>query len=122
MLDNYDYMLYNTGIKENLKGVKFMADEVLKRAFELAENGDKGTVIDRENRVITLVCCKGATERMLMEEWAIGYWFAVHGFGIRLERRDVEYITKPTFDCHSCTSYRGHKAYLRDRVVMTITW
>ena len=99
-----------------------MTDEILKKAFELAENGDKGTVIDRENKIITLVCCKGATERMLMEEGMLGHWLVMHGFALRLERRDVEYMTKGTFDCHSCTSYRGHKAYLRNRVVMTITW
>jgi hypothetical protein len=99
-----------------------MTEQILKRAFEFAENGDKGTVIDRENRIITLVCCKGATKEMLMEEWGLGYWFIQNGFNVEFEQRDIEYTTKGTFDCHSCTSYRGHKAYLRNRVVMTITW
>ena len=96
--------------------------EILERAFEFAEGGDKGTTIDKVNRVITYVCGKNVTASMLMEEGMLGDWFIKNGFKVAFERRDVEYTTKPTFDCHSCTTYRGHKAYLRDRIVMTITW
>jgi len=97
-------------------------DEVLKRAFEYAKCGDKGTTIDRENHVIVYVLCKGATIDGLCDEGGLAHWFLINGFGVRLEVKDVEYTTKGTYDSHSCTSYRGHKAYLRDRIVMTITW
>ena len=96
--------------------------DILKRAFEYAGGGDKGTTIDRENQVITYVCCKGATQRMLTEEGMLGDWFIKNGFNVDFEVRDVEYVTKGTFDYHSVTNYRGHKAYLRNRTVMTITW
>lgn len=96
--------------------------ENLKKAFEYAEGGEKGTTIDKENHIITFVCCKGATRTMLTEEGMLGDWFIKNGFGVTFEQRDVEYMTKGTFDCHSCTNYRGHKAYLRNRIVMTITW
>ena len=101
-------------------------EEVLRKALELAfefvVGGDKGTTIDRENRAITYVCHKGVDKDMLMQEGMLGDWFIKHGFNIDFEVRDVEYITKGTFDYHSLTNYRGHKAYLRNRTVMTITW
>ena len=99
-----------------------LTDETLKRAFAFAEGGDKGTTIDKVNRVITYVCDKHVTVSMLMDDEMLGDWFVKNGFKVAFERRDVEYITKGTYDSHSCTSYRGHKAYLRDRIVMTITW
>ena len=99
-----------------------MTDEILKRAVEFAEKGEKGTTIDLENRRIVFVMWKNVTEEKLMAEEMLGDWYKKNGFNLAFEVRDVEYMTKGTFDAHSCTNYRGHKAYLRNRTVMTITW
>ena len=99
-----------------------MTDEILRRAIQFAEYADKGTTIDRDNHLIIFVCWKGTTEQQLMAEEMLGDWYVKNGFTVEFEVRDVEYITKPTYDAHSCTTYRGHKAYLRNRTIMKITW
>lgn len=61
------------------------------------------------------------TEELLMSEGMLGRWFADRGYDVSFTRGDFEYTTKPEW-----TNYRGierskgHKAYLRNRLIMTI--
>lgn len=85
----------------------------------------KGYTIDIENHIITIPFSKDHTENdipYIMQEGSIGKWYVDNGFNVSFEVRDVEYITKPIFEARSMTSYKGHKAYLRNRLVATITW
>ena len=81
--------------------------------------------IDIEKHIITIPFSPSVNESaipVLMSGIGIGKWYADNGFNISFETRDVEYMTKPIFETRSMTSYKGHKAYLRNRLVATITW
>ena len=56
----------------------------------------------------------------LMSEGYLGAWFKERGFEPEIYVADYAYTTKPTYDSHSCTTYRGHTAYLRNRVTIRI--
>ena len=98
-------------------------DDVVKQAISYLEgSGDKGSVFDIPNHRMEIVWYKGATEDKIMEEGCMGDWLRQRGFNLSFEVKDVPYTTKPTYDAHSATNYRGHTAYLRNRLVMTVTW
>lgn len=98
-------------------------DDVVNHARDLLESrADKGSTIDIPNHRMEIVWFKGATESGLMEEGMMGDWLKQHGFDLSFEIKDVEYTTKGTFNPRSMSKYRGHTAYLRNRLVMTVTW
>lgn len=101
-----------------------MDNTVLELAIKYASNF-KGSFADTENHIITVPFSAGRTKDdipELMQSGSLCNWYIENGFNLSFEVRDVEYTTKPTFNTRSMTSYRGHTAFLRNRLVATITW
>jgi len=102
-------------------------DDIIKTAIAYADNGDKGTIVDKVNHRIEFVCCKGASESLLMTEGMLGDWYVKNGFNVSFEIKDVPYDTKARLRS-GCrfgalgSNVPSHTAYLRNRTVMTITW
>jgi len=82
----------------------------------------KGATFDDENHKIIIPFPKGTTEEELMSDGMLGKWFVDNGFDISFETGDYEYATKGEFNPRSMTKYKGRQAFLRDRLIATITW
>lgn len=82
----------------------------------------KGSTIDLNNHKIVIPFSKDSTEEDLMSEGMLGKWFIDNGFNIEFTRGDMEYNTQDKFNSRSMNRTRGQKAYLRDRLIGTITW
>lgn len=87
-----------------------MSREIILKAVELT-NTIKHAVIDIENNKMVLPMPKGITEAEMMEDGMMGKWFADNGFTISFKICDFAYQPR----------YR-HTSYLRNRLVMTVTW
>ena len=98
-----------------------ISDSVLNQAVDFAR-GFKGNTVDLYNHLIVIPFESGATVDDLMSDGMLGAWFQDNGFDISFEVKDVQYITKGTFNPRSMTKYAGKVAYLRNRLVMTATW
>ena len=98
-----------------------LPDEVIRKAAEFAK-GFKGSKIDLDNHIIVIPFSKDSTEEDLMSEGMLGKWFSDNGFDIEFTRGDLEYTTQDKFNSRSMNRTRGQKAYLRDRLIGTITW
>ena len=99
-----------------------MNQNTLNEAIDFVKNR-KGVSIDIENKVIVVPFSSDMSEEVLMGKGMIGEWFEQNGFNISFERRDVEYTTKPRWINRKGMSMSdGHKAFLRNRLVMTATW
>lgn len=78
---------------------------------------------DEQARRIRVVMPKNIEESDIMDDGMIGSWLVEHGFEVSFEKGDWEYTTNPTvINSRGMYSQKGHKAYLRNRVIMTITW
>ena len=83
----------------------------------------KGSSIDRDNHVVTVVFPKGFTEDEVMQDGLLGTWFQDKGFDISFSQGDQEYTTQDSWrNYRGFVKEKGHKAYLRDRLIMTATW
>lgn len=97
-------------------------NSVLDQAVKFAED-HKGGTVDLDNHIMTIPLSSGSVEDDLMSEGMLGRWYEDNGFTVSFSTGDVEYITQPKW-----TNYRGwnqqsgHKAYLRNRLIMTVTW
>ena len=61
------------------------------------------------------------TPESLMDEGMIGRWFADRGYDVSFHRGDFEYTTKPDWiNYRGSIRSKGHTAYLRNRLIMTI--
>lgn len=101
-----------------------MKESIIMLAIEYAKNF-KGFTVNTDKHIITIPFSAGRTKDdipELMEAGSLCKWYVDNGFNISFEVRDVEYTTKPIFNTRSMTGYRGHTAYLRNRLVATITW
>lgn len=78
---------------------------------------------DEQAHQIRVVMPKNAEESDIMDDGMIGSWLVEHDFEVSLERGDWEYMTNTTaLNRRAATYQKGHKAYLRNRIIMTITW
>ena len=83
----------------------------------------KHTDYDLDNHCIVVPLTPGIEESDLMQEGMLGKWFTDNGFDISFDTGDFEYTTKGTFNSRSMTKEgAGNKRYLRNRLIMTITW
>lgn len=83
----------------------------------------KGSWIDEENHVITVVFPKGTTKEDAMEDGMLGAWFRDNGFDYVFEQGDYEYTTQDTWrNYRGWDREKGHKAFLRDRLIGRFTW
>lgn len=74
----------------------------------------------KEDRVI-IVFPKHTTVEDLTDDGAIGKYFAEKGFDVLFETGDFEYTTKPVcYNQRGMNYIKGHKAYLRNRLMMII--
>lgn len=104
-------------------------NDIINQAVYHAESsGDKrGTTIDIPNHKIVIVFGTGTTEDDLDELFAkdigLGDWFIQNGFDVSVETKDVEYLTKGTFNARAMRrDNAGNRRCLRNRLVMTVTW
>jgi len=66
---------------------------------------------------------KGLTAEDMMQEGMLGSYFKEAGFTVSFEKKDVEYMTKGSWrNYRGWDREEGHKAYLRNRICMTLTW
>ena len=98
-----------------------VSKDIITKAVEFAEDF-KGATIDLENHMITIPFASGVTEELVMEPGMLGDQFVQNGFDASFEINDVEYETKPEMNYRSMTRTKGHKAYLRNRLIGTFTW
>lgn len=99
-----------------------ISQEVLNEAVAHAE-GFQGAVIDKDNQKIIIPFPKSMTEDILMQEGMLGNWYSSHGFDISFTVGDFEYTTKDSWNNYrAMTRHKGHKAFLRNRTIATITW
>lgn len=98
-----------------------ISDDILNQVVNFVE-GFKGSTVDLSNHVIMIPFRSDATIDEIMSEGMLGDWFVSNGFDVSFEVKDVQYITKGEFNARSMTKYKGRVAYLRDRLVMTVTW
>ena len=98
------------------------SDDVIQKAVDFASDF-KGSQVDLQNHVIIIPFSPGISEEFVMEPGMLGRWFADNGFNVEFSKGDVEYTTKPEW-----TNYRGlerskgHKAFLRNRLIGKFTW
>ena len=101
-----------------------MKESIILLAINYAEKF-KGYTINTDKKIITIPFSAGRSKddiQELMQPGSLCNWYVENGFNVSFEVRDVEYTTKPIFNTRSMTGYRGHTAFLRNRLVATITW
>lgn len=98
-----------------------ISNDVLKQAIAFAEDF-KGHNIDLDNHIITIPFSSTSTEELPMSDGMLGRWFQENGFDISFHRGDVEYTTNGNFNVRSMRKERGRTAYLRNRLIATVTW
>ena len=98
-------------------------------AVEWAKTAYKKSKIDLDNKKIVIPLSgipKGESfeeiEDEIMSEGYIGHKLEEMGFNVSLSLGDFEYTTNGEFNPRSMIKYKGHKSYLRNRVIMTVTW
>ena len=96
-------------------------NQIVQQAVKHAESF-KGNMVDLENCTIVIPFPSGVTEQDLMEPGMLGEWFKSNGFDISFRKGDVEYQTKGNFNTASMRKEKGHTAYLRNRLIMTVLW
>lgn len=101
--------------------------DIIRQAEEQARSsGDsKGTIIDIPNHKIVIVFGAGVSDEsdLFDPEIGLGTWFIQNGFNVDTEVRDVEYLTKGTFNARAMRRENaGNRRVLKNRLVMTITW
>lgn len=104
-----------------IKVFESVSQQAIDQAIKFA-NGFKGSVVDLNNHTIIIPFSKDSTEEDLMSDGMLGKWFVDNGFDVSFEKKDVEYTTKDKFSTRSMNRTKGHSAYLRNRLVATITW
>lgn len=99
-----------------------ISNDVVSKAIKFADDF-RGSQVDLENHSIVIPFHPGATEEELMSEGMLGAWFVDNGFNISFGYGDCAYTTKPTWtNCRGWVRAKGHTAYLRNRLIATITW
>ena len=106
-------------MKIYLKANSDISKDSLLEAMRFA-NQYKRSIIDKSNHIIIVPLNPGSREDDLMNPnggW--GAYLQSLGFNIAIERGDFEY---ETFDNRQCGFTNSNKRYLRNRLIMTITW
>lgn len=99
-----------------------ISNDILKQAIQFAE-GFKCCKIDRDNHIIIIPLDANMSYETFMKPGMIGDWFLQNGFDIEWSHGDVEYTTQPEWrNSRGWNRDSGHKAYLRNRDIATITW
>ena len=99
-----------------------ISNEVLYKAYAFVK-GFKGSQIDVENNIFVFAFDKGVTEEDVMADGMLGKWFVDNGFNVSFEVRDFAYDTKGGWiNYRGAVKGSGRVAYLRNRLVATITW
>ena len=79
--------------------------------------------VDLDNKQMIIPFDKGITEEDVMSECGLGQWFVDNGFDISFVVGDYEYTTKAKFiNYRGLVMDKGHKAFLRNRLIATVTW
>ena len=128
---NDDYVVMKVehssfGFNESLnESAGEVTQQDIEQAIKFAES-DKGhthPLIDLENRIIKIPFGSSTTEADLMSEGMLGDWFKNHGFNVSFEKGDYEYTTQGEWiNRRAWTRTAPKKAYLRNRLIMVITW
>ncbi len=70
---------------------------------------------------VLIACPKGITQEDMLEDGYLGNYFVNEGFVVTFSTGDFEYTTKPAcYNYRGAGYFKGHKAYLRNRLIMTI--
>jgi len=105
-----------------MKNKNIISGEVLHKAYTLAYNR-KGFIFDDANKYMEIPFDKGVTEDLVMEDGMLGKWLVDNGFSVRFEVKDVPYQTKGGWlNYRGLERYKGHEAYLRNRLVAIVEW
>ena len=97
-----------------------MKREIYEEAYRLLDFPHR--IVDALNRTMIVPMHKGSSEEALCGEHGLVTWLVDNGFNVEMKRGDFEYITKGDFNTRAMRRTNVHKAYLRDRVILTITW
>lgn len=90
--------------------------------LEALLKGRKYYNLDYDNDILEIPCSAGITEDEMLEDGMLGDWFKQKGFNVSFRKDDFEYTTKPTWiNYRGSVQSKGHTAYLRNRLIMTIT-
>ena len=78
--------------------------------------------LDYDNNVLEIPLSTGITEEEMLEPGMLGDWFKQKGFNVSFHTGDFEYTTKPTWiNYRGSVQSKGHTAFLRNRLIMTVT-
>ena len=112
-------------MKRYIKASEIPNDVMQQAIYHAESSGDKrGTVIDIPNHKIVITFGAGITgENLFDTDIGLGDWFIKNGFDVSVETKDVEYLTKGTLNTRAMRRENaGNKRWLKNRLVMTITW
>ena len=99
-----------------------MNSTILNKAIYHAEE-IKHSKIDTENHIIEIPFGSSVTKEDLLSEGMLGEWYKNNGFDISFRKGDYEYQTKGNWlNYRARTRSKGHTAYLRNRLILTVTW
>ena len=95
---------------------------LLKQAMDMVKCFDH-TEYDIANHRIVVPLSPRTTQDDIMQEGMLGKWFVDNGFELSFTTGDFEYLTKGTLNTRAMRREgAGNKRYLRNRIIMTITW
>jgi len=83
----------------------------------------RGSSVDMDNNVIQIPFSPNTVEDDLYGEFGIATELQRRGFDVSFDKKDVEYTTKGSWiNYRGSVRKSGQKAYLRNRLVMTVQW
>lgn len=86
-------------------------------------NDFKQSIIDRDHNKVVIPLDKGMSQENMMSDWGMGTKLVNEGFNVSFEQGDFEYVSKATYYSFGGGLNRvPKKSYLRNRVIMTVTW
>ncbi len=109
-------------MKRYVRSSETLSSTVLHQAIDMIKCFDH-TEYDVDNHRIVVPLSPGVTEDELMQDGMLGKWFVDHGFNLSFTVGNFEYTTKGTFNSRAMRRENaGNTRYLRNRLIMTITW
>jgi len=109
-------------MKRYIKSTNNISPELLMQTKDML-SCFKHTNFDIDNHRIVVPLYPGAIEDDLMQEGMLGKWLVDNGFDVSFTTGDYEYLTKGRFNARAMRREgAGDKRYLRNRLIMTITW
>ena len=94
-----------------------MTDKLLTNLIEKYKSNE----VKISDDSISFVLPKQSSEEDFDQEWHIVYFLKKNGYNVEVTKGDWEYTTAPKLESRSMVSYKGRKAYLRNRYIVKVS-